>query len=153
MEKKILSDGFAAEIDWTSPGCSVVNDYWRVKEAVLRVYELILEAYRQKFSNHRRVSGQTHIEKEILFNRWFRSMKLDFTHEKLKEVVFMEEFKKSTPPEVKTYLEDQKVREIRSAAVTADSYELTHKVKPGSPPSQRKYSNTSSPSMRRWQGS
>ena len=36
----------------------------------------------------------------------------------------MEEFKKSTPPEVRTYLEHQKVREVRSAAVTADSYEI-----------------------------
>ena len=65
----------------------------------------------------------------------------------------MEEFKKSTPPEVRTYLEDQKVREVRSAAVAADRYELTHKVKPGSPQSQRRHSNPGSPSMRRWQSS
>ena len=66
------------------------DNYWRVKEAVLRAYELIPEAYQQKFRNHRRVSGQTHVEfqreKEILFDRWFRSLKLDFTYENLKEV-------------------------------------------------------------------
>ena len=73
---------------------------------------------------------------------------MDLTYGSLRELV-----KKSTPPEVRTYLEDQKVHDVRSAAVTVDSYELTHKVKSGSPPSQRKYSNPRSLSMRRCQGS
>ena len=133
------------------------DDYEAVKEAVLLVYELVPEAYRQKFRGYRRSSGQSYVEfqreKEILFDRWVRSLKVDLSYESLRELVLMEEFKKSTPPEVRTYLEYQKVRDVRSAAVTVDSYELTHKVKSGSPPSQRRYSNPSSSSMRRWQSS
>ena len=133
------------------------DDYEAVKEAVLLAYELVPEAYRQKFQGYRRSSGQTHVEfqreKEILFDRWVRSLKVDLTYESPREVVLMEELKKSTPPEVRTYLEDQKVCAVRIAAVTVDSYELTHKVKSESPPSQRRHSNPSSPSMRRWQGS
>ena len=126
------------------------DDYEAVKEAVLLAYELVPEAYRQKFRGYRRSSGQSYVEfqreKEILFDRWVRSLKVDLSYESLRELVLMEEFKKSTPPEVRTYLEDQKVREVRSA-------ELTHKVKPGSPPSQRRHSNPGSPIMRRWQSS
>ena len=133
------------------------DDYEAVKEAVLLAYELVPEAYRQKFRGYRRSSGQTYVEfqreKEILFDCWVRSLKVGLTYESLRELVMMEKFKKSTPPEVRTYLEDQKVRDVRSAAVTVDSYELTHKEKSGSPPSQRRYSNPSSPSMRRRQGS
>ena len=120
------------------------NDYHVVKEAVLRAYELIPEAYRQRFRSYRRQSGQTFVElqreKEILFDRWFRSLKIDLSYENLREVVLMEEFKKSAPPEIRTYLEDHKIQEVRSAAVTSDSYELTHK--PKSPQSQRKFVNS-----------
>ena len=124
---------------------------------MLLAYELVPEAYRQRFRGYRRSSGQSYVEfqreKEILVDRWVRSLKVDMSYESLRELVLMEEFKKSTTPEARTYLEDQKVREVRSAAVAADSYELTHKVKPGSPPSQRRHSNPGSPSMRRWQSS
>ena len=117
------------------------NDYWSVKEAVLRAYELVPEAYRQKFRSCRRLPGQTFVEfqreKEILFDRWYRSLKIKQTYANLREVVLMEEFKKSAPPDVRSYLEDQGVQVLRSAAVTADSYELTHSRK--IPPYRRKF--------------
>ena len=37
------------------------DDYEAVKEAVLLAYELVPEAYRQKFRGYRRSSGQTYV--------------------------------------------------------------------------------------------
>ena len=53
-------------------------DYWLVKETILQSFELIPEAYRQKFRNLRRNQGETHVEfvrrKEIALDRWIRSL-------------------------------------------------------------------------------
>ncbi|XP_072171558.1 uncharacterized protein [Diadema setosum] len=127
------------------------NDYDTVKEAVLLAYQLVPEAYRQKFRGYRRGSRQTYVEfqreKEIMFDRWVRSMKVDLTYENLREIVLMEEFKKSTPPDLRTYLEDRRVHDVKSAAVTADQYELTHK----SQCTSRKLKNSSMNSQKYFQ--
>ena len=50
------------------------SSYDTVKEIILKGYELVPEAYRQKFRNCRKEMGQTHVEfartKEQLFDRW-----------------------------------------------------------------------------------
>ena len=51
--------------------------YEHVKEAILKAYELVPEAYRQKFRNYLKYDSKTHVEfaseKENLFNRWCHS--------------------------------------------------------------------------------
>ena len=82
------------------------DDYEAVTEAVLLTYELVPEAYRQKFWDYRRSSGQSYVEfqreREILFDRWVRSLKEDLMCESLRELVLMGEFKKATPPDLWT---------------------------------------------------
>ena len=50
------------------------SNYEHVKEAILKAYELVPEAYRQKFRNYLKYDSKTHVEfareKENLFNRW-----------------------------------------------------------------------------------
>ena len=38
------------------------SDYDKVKELILKAYEFVPEAYRQKFRNCRKENGQTHVE-------------------------------------------------------------------------------------------
>ena len=49
------------------------SNYEHVKEAILKAYELVPEAYRQKFRNYLKYDSKTHVEfareKENLFNR------------------------------------------------------------------------------------
>ena len=49
------------------------SDYDKVKEVILKAYELVPEAYRQKFRNYRKENDQTHVEfartKGQLFDR------------------------------------------------------------------------------------
>lgn len=48
-----------------------------VKTAILRAYELVSEAYRQKFRNHKKSPSQTYVEfareKGVLFDKWSSS--------------------------------------------------------------------------------
>ena len=65
--------GKAREI-YTQLGVEQSHHYETVKELILKGYELVPEAYRQKFRNCKKDSNQTHVEfarnKEQLFDRW-----------------------------------------------------------------------------------
>ena len=106
------------------------SDYEAVKGAILKAYELVPEAYRQKFRNLSKKDGQTFVEfareKEQIFDRWLLSMEVkDF--ERLRQLVLVEEFKNCVYSEVRTFIEEQKAKDLEKAAVLADEYYLTHK--------------------------
>ncbi len=71
-------------------------DYDSVKAAVLRAYELVPEAYRQKFRRHVKNPSQTFVEfareKTTLFEKWCAASKIT-KFEQLKELILVEEFK------------------------------------------------------------
>ena len=124
------------------------SNYEHVKEAILKAYELVPEAYRQKFRNYLKYDSKTHVEfareKENLFNRWCHSKEIgqDFKKLKqmvLKQMVLLEEFKDKVRPDIRSHLDEQKVEELEKAAVMADDYALTHKMssKSGNPQQKR----------------
>ena len=49
-------------------------DYNRLKKTVLQAYELVPEAYRQRFRNSEKTANQTYVEfmrdKSVLFDKW-----------------------------------------------------------------------------------
>ena len=108
------------------------SKYATVKATILNAYELVPEAYRQKFRKFTRSNGQTFVEfarqKEIVFDRWYQSLKIEKKYEELKEVVLMEEFKNSVPMSIKTHLEEHQITKLKKAPVVADDYESTHKM-------------------------
>ena len=63
------------------------SDYEKVKELIIKAYELVPEAYRQKFRNCRKENDQTHVEfartKEQSFDRWCSSKKTGSDYPKL----------------------------------------------------------------------
>ena len=119
------------------------SNYEHVKEAILKAYELVPEAYRQKFRNYLKYDSKTHVEfareKENLFNRWCHSKEVDKDFEKLKQMGSLEEFKDKVRPDIRSHLDEQKVEELEKAAVTADDYALTHEMsnKSGNPQQKR----------------
>ncbi|KAL2095626.1 hypothetical protein ACEWY4_007774 [Coilia grayii] len=106
------------------------SDYQYVKTAILNAYELVPEAYRQKFRGLRKDDRLTYVEfareKEQAFERWCASQRAR-TAEQIKELVLLEEFKDCVPSNVAMYLNDQKVTTLAQAAVCADEFVLTHK--------------------------
>ena len=101
-----------------------------VKSAILRTYELVPEAYRQRFRGQKKTATQTFVEfareKSTLFDRWCLATKTsDFSA--LRELMLLEEFKNCVPERTMLYLNEQKVTTLQEAAVLADEYALTHK--------------------------
>ncbi|KAJ8340985.1 hypothetical protein SKAU_G00332760 [Synaphobranchus kaupii] len=113
-------------------------DYEEAKAAVLRAYELVPEAYRQKFRRFRKADSQTFVEfareKESMFDRWCAAQGVK-QFEQLRDLMIMEEFKNCLPERVATYLNKQKVTQVAMAAVLADEFSLTHaSLSVGKPP-------------------
>ena len=75
--------GKAREI-YTQLSLEQSSNYDKVKELILKGYELVPEAYRQKFRDCRKEHDQTHVEfartKEQLFDRWCSSKKVGSDH-------------------------------------------------------------------------
>ena len=92
------------------------SNYELVKEAILKAYELVPEAYRQKFRNYLKYDSKTHVEfareKENLFNRWCHSKEIGQDFKKLKQMVLLEEFKDKVRPTIRSHLDEQKVEEL-----------------------------------------
>ena len=109
------------------------SDYDIVKEAILNAYELVPEAYRQKFRNLRKSENQTYSEfaheKEVCFDRWCTSRNIAENFEKLKELVLVEEFTKCVREDIKSYLSEKDAVTLQQASKLADEYSLTHKTK------------------------
>uniref|UniRef100_A0A669CU45 Gypsy retrotransposon integrase-like protein 1 n=1 Tax=Oreochromis niloticus TaxID=8128 RepID=A0A669CU45_ORENI len=106
-------------------------DYEIVKSTILRAYELVPEAYRQKFHACRKSDSQTFVEfareKAVLFDKWLAASKAeDFTQ--LKELILLEEFKTCLPENIVVYINEQKVGLLSKAAVLADEFVLTHRA-------------------------
>ena len=118
------------------------SNYEHVKEAILKAYELVPEAYRQKFRNYLKYDSKTHVEfareKENLFNRWCHSKEIGQDFKKLKQMVLLEEFKDKVRPDIRSHLDEQKVEELEKAAIMADDYALTHKMSSKSGNAQQK---------------
>ena len=93
------------------------SNYEHVKEAILKAYELVPEAYRQKFRNYLKYASKTHVEfareKENLFiNRWCHSKEVGQDFQKLKQMVLLKEFKEKIRPDIRSHLDEQKVEEL-----------------------------------------
>ena len=123
--------GKAREI-YTQLSLEQSSDYDKVKEVILKAYELVPEAYRQKFRNCRKEHEQTHVEfartKEQLFDRWCSSKKIGSDNPKLRQLMLVEEFKRCINSDVKSFLDEKEVETLEKAARLADDYTLTHKV-------------------------
>lgn len=109
------------------------SDYEIVKHAILTAYELVPEAYRQKFRNLKKGDSQTYVEfaheKEVYFERWCTSRAVQADFKKLKELVLIEEFKRCVKDDIKSYLDEKDAPSLQQAAKLADEYALTHKSK------------------------
>ena len=113
------------------------NNYDLVKQAILKAYELVPEAYRQKFRNAKKLYDQTHVEfareKEQLFERWLTSKEVDQNYENLRQLLLVEEFKQCIHSDIRTHLDEHKIETLTEAATMADDFSLTHKLSSSKP--------------------
>uniref|UniRef100_G3NE20 SCAN box domain-containing protein n=1 Tax=Gasterosteus aculeatus TaxID=69293 RepID=G3NE20_GASAC len=103
--------------------------YVKVKEAVLKIYELVPEAYRLRFRSWRKGEKQTYTEvaRELYshFNRWCSAVGVT-TFEELSNLIVLEQFRNILPERVATHIFEHKMKTAAEAAVVADDFALTH---------------------------
>ena len=106
-------------------------DYDLVKAAVLKSFELVPEAYRQKFRTHRKTENQSYVEflreKENALDKWCDSKRIDGDAEKLRQLILAEEFLNCVPEEVRVHLSERRTDVTYEMAALADEYILTHR--------------------------
>ena len=123
--------GKAREI-YTQLSVQQASNYDFVKQLILKGYELVSEAYRQRFHNCEKESKQTYVEfartKKQLFDRWCSSQKINDDCNKLRQLILIEEFKGCIHSDVRTYIDEQKVETLDEAARLGDDYSLTHRI-------------------------
>ncbi|XP_069170124.1 trichoplein keratin filament-binding protein-like [Procambarus clarkii] len=119
-----------AQIAYSTLSLDDSSDYDAVKKVVLMAYQLVPEAYRQKFRNLKKTSEHTFTEfaniKERLFQEWCASRKVK-TKEQLEQRILLEDFKDCLSGDLKTYLEEQQVETLSAAATMAEEYILTQR--------------------------
>ena len=106
-------------------------DYDLVKAAVLKSFELVPEAYRQKFRTQRKTENQSYVEflreKKNALDKWCDSKRIDGDPEKLRQLILAEEFLNCVPEEVRVHLSERKTDVTYEMAALADEYILTHR--------------------------
>uniref|UniRef100_UPI00358E6DB6 uncharacterized protein n=2 Tax=Myxine glutinosa TaxID=7769 RepID=UPI00358E6DB6 len=151
--------GKAQDIYSALPIDQCADNYEIVKRAILKAYELVPEAYRQKFRNARKRESETHVEfarmKETMFDRWCDSKEIGKDFNLLRQLILVEEFKQCVHVDIKVHLHKKKVAELYEAATVADDYALTHRMgfhKPNFPPrvSQGSYGKSGSENKFSW---
>lgn len=104
--------------------------YDSVKSAVLKAFELVPEAYRQRFRAWRKGERQTHVEvtRELCnhFDRWCSTSNVKSFSE-LREMMIIEQLKNIVPDQIAVYINENKPRTAAEAASLADDFVLTHK--------------------------
>uniref|UniRef100_A0AAR2LUH6 SCAN box domain-containing protein n=1 Tax=Pygocentrus nattereri TaxID=42514 RepID=A0AAR2LUH6_PYGNA len=100
-------------------------EYEAVKAAILRAYELVPEAYRQRFREYKKSPAHSYVEftreKALIFDKWVAANKVsDF--ESLRELMLLEDFKNGLPDRIAVYLNESKVSTLSQAAVLADEF-------------------------------
>ena len=107
------------------------GNYEVVKGAILKAFELVPEAYRQRFRYWKKGEREAHTElaRELnsLFTRWCAAEGVK-TFEGLCDLVVLEQFKNIIPDRLTTYINEHKVKTAAEAAVLADEFVLTHKL-------------------------
>ena len=106
-------------------------DYELVKAAVLKSFELVPEAYRQRFRTQRKKENQSYVEflreKENALDKLCDSKRIDGDTEKLRRLILAEEFLNCVPEEVRVHLNERKTDMSYEMAALADEYTLTHR--------------------------
>lgn len=106
-------------------------NYDKLKSAILLAYELVPEAYRQRFRGLKRGQGQSYRDfarkKSVLFDRWCVSSKATDLAS-MRELMLVEEFKNCVSERIAVHLSEQRVSSLQQAATLADEFALIHKT-------------------------
>ena len=101
--------------------------YDKVKEVILRRYEINEETYRQRFRQDRKKGEESYREYADRlgdhFTRWVASQSIA-----LEQLITLEQFLAGVPEDLRIWLRERKPTSLRQAATLADDYALARKT-------------------------
>ena len=105
-------------------------DYELVKAAILKSFELVPEAYRQRFRTQGKKENQSYVEflrdKENALEKWCDSKRIEGDVEKLRQLILAEEFLNCVPEEIRIHMSERKNNLSYEMAALAGEYTFTH---------------------------
>ena len=111
---------------YTRMSLSDVDDYTKLREAVLAAYDLTPEVYRKKFCEVKKAKDETHsqfaVRTRTLFERWVKGEKADSTIDNLQELLIKEQMLESYYPSLQLYLKDHRPKSLKELVEMADHY-------------------------------
>ena len=92
----------------------------------MKGYELVPEAYRQKFRSFEKLGSHPYVEfargKEQLLDCWCHSQKVDKDHHKLRQLILIGVFERCIHSDVRTFIDEQKAETLEDAVRLADEF-------------------------------
>ena len=142
-----------AQKAYTTLSAEDCKNYDTVKKTILQSFELVPEAYRQKFRNQRKSENQSFMEfvkeKERLMNKWYAAKMIGEDVEKLKQLILIEEISNWVPEEMRIYLNERKINSGSELAMLADEYVITRKRNKSKPNMESRVSKPPEPIIRK----
>lgn len=109
-----------------------VSDYDALKKAIVDEYELVPEAYRNRFRSCVKRQGDSFSDFNQFmcnqFERWIASVEATNNLDVLKNVICMEQFMSKCPDDIRQYLLDKGCKTSYECARRADEYVIMHKT-------------------------
>ena len=120
-----LLSGKALQI-FSALGRAEQRDYEKVKESLLKGFELTEEGFRRRFRQTRIQPGETFpqfgVRVEHYFNRWIELSGVDKTFEGLKDLLMREQILSSCSPELVVHVKQSKVQTSAEMIETAENF-------------------------------
>jgi len=112
------------------------QDYPTLKTALLTAFAVVPEVYRKRFRNLTKHSSETFFEYafrlSVQFRRWLESEEAYDNLDKLRDLFQLEQFQTCLDADLRSWLLDQKPKNLSEAARLADQHVAVHSaVRPG----------------------
>lgn len=112
----------------------VTSNYDLLKKALLTGFLKTPDSYRHDFRSARVKAGETYdlfiIHLSRMFDQWVEACGIEKNYQSLKSFMLLDQFMSSAPPELRTYLKENDVRDLNRAAKLADSWTTAHRTYP-----------------------
>ena len=108
------------------------DDYDKLKNALLKRFQLTEEGFRRKFHGIR--MGETEMASQFMvkladtFDRWTEMADVGNQHADLRQFIIVEQFIHAVPDEVSVYLRERGERQIEQVIKIAEAYMEAHKI-------------------------
>ena len=108
------------------------NDYEKLRDALLKCYQLMKEGFPQKFRNSKQEIGETAGQFVIRLSnylaRWMKLGKIKATFEGLRDLIVREQFLNVSPKNLVLFLKERKIQSVDEMVELAEQYMEAHTI-------------------------